>query len=97
MDDQLSPEHIDYTAHTVTIDGQVYPLNDSHFPTVDPADPYRERRRGKPHGIAGRRLPALPALRRHIRIPVHLRRSLPGMQRESPVPRLYPAVRGRQL
>ena len=41
MDDRLLLEHIDYTAHTVTIDGQVYPLNDAHFPTVDPADPYR--------------------------------------------------------
>jgi fructose-1,6-bisphosphatase-3 len=32
---------IDQGAGTVAIDGQTYPLRDSHFPTLDPADPYR--------------------------------------------------------
>lgn len=41
MDDRLLLDRIDYTAHTITIDGQIYPLNDAHFPTIDPADPYR--------------------------------------------------------
>lgn len=41
MEDRLLLEHIDYDAHTVEISGQTYPLNDAHFPTVDPADPYR--------------------------------------------------------
>ncbi len=40
MDDRLLLEDIDYTQNTVTIDGVAYPLNDGHFPTVDPADPY---------------------------------------------------------
>ncbi|MBM6717994.1 fructose-1,6-bisphosphatase [Gemmiger formicilis] len=31
--------HIDYEAGTVTCHGQVYPLLDRDFPTVDPADP----------------------------------------------------------
>ena len=31
--------HIDYQAGTVTCHGQVYPLLDRDFPTVDPADP----------------------------------------------------------
>ncbi|MGM9867963.1 MAG: fructose-1,6-bisphosphatase [Lepagella sp.] len=34
--DKMSP---DFT--TVTIDGNVYPMLDSHFPTIDPQDPYR--------------------------------------------------------
>lgn len=33
--------HIDYEAGTVELDGVVYPLTDTVFPTVDPADPYR--------------------------------------------------------
>jgi fructose-1,6-bisphosphatase-3 len=40
MDDRLLLHHIDYERKTVTIDGVAYPLNDDHFPTVDPADPY---------------------------------------------------------
>ena len=31
---------IDYENKTVEIDGQVYPLKDGLFPTIDPADPY---------------------------------------------------------
>lgn len=41
MDDRLLLDHVDYAAQTVTIDGKTYPLNDGHFPTIDPADPYR--------------------------------------------------------
>lgn len=40
MDDRLLLDHIDYEKQTVTIGGQVYPLNDGHFPTIDPANPY---------------------------------------------------------
>ncbi len=32
--------HIDYKAGKITIDGATYPLRDTHFPTIDPADPY---------------------------------------------------------
>ncbi|HEV7300756.1 MAG TPA: fructose-bisphosphatase class III [Tepidisphaeraceae bacterium] len=32
---------IDYGKGTITLDGQTYPLRDTHFPTIDPADPYR--------------------------------------------------------
>ena len=31
--------HIDWKKGTVTLNGQVYPLRDTSFPTVDPADP----------------------------------------------------------
>jgi fructose-1,6-bisphosphatase III len=31
---------IDYVAGTVSIDGRVYPLLDTYFPTIDPANPY---------------------------------------------------------
>jgi fructose-1,6-bisphosphatase III len=32
--------HMDRTAGTVQVDGKSYPLRDTHFPTIDPADPY---------------------------------------------------------
>ncbi len=31
---------IDYKAGTIDIDGKIYPLRDTHFPTIDPANPY---------------------------------------------------------
>ena len=31
---------IDYTNGTIELDGVVYPLRDTHFPTIDPAHPY---------------------------------------------------------
>ncbi len=41
---------IDSAAGTVEIDGQTYPLLDTYFPTVDPADPYALfARRGRLH------------------------------------------------
>ncbi len=40
MDDRLLLDKIDWEAGTVQVDGQSYPLNDTLFPTVDPADPY---------------------------------------------------------
>ncbi|MBQ7319416.1 MAG: fructose-1,6-bisphosphatase [Clostridia bacterium] len=40
MDDRLLLDKIDHERHVVTIDGVEYPLNDDHFPTVDPTDPY---------------------------------------------------------
>lgn len=33
--------HIDPQAQTITIEGQTYPLLDSHFPTIDWQDPYK--------------------------------------------------------
>ncbi len=41
MDGRLLLDAIDYEHQTITIDGEVYPLNDGHFPTIDPADPYK--------------------------------------------------------
>jgi len=41
LEDRLLLEHIDFSNHTVVIDGTVYLLKDSNFPTIDPADPYR--------------------------------------------------------
>ena len=40
MDDRLVLNAIDYRSRTVTLGGVTYPLNDGHFPTIDPADPY---------------------------------------------------------
>ncbi len=40
MADRLLLGAVDTAACTVAIDGKRYPLNDAHFPTVDPADPY---------------------------------------------------------
>ena len=38
--DRLLLDKIDYESKTVTIDGVRYPLEDTDFPTVDPAKPY---------------------------------------------------------
>lgn len=40
MEDRLVLDKIDYGNNTVTLGGEVHPLNDGHFPTIDPADPY---------------------------------------------------------
>ena len=40
MDDRLLLDKIDYEHRQIEIDGKVYPLADTDFPTVDPADPY---------------------------------------------------------
>ncbi len=40
MEDRAMLEKIDYEKGTVIIDGQEYPLLDTSFPTVDPANPY---------------------------------------------------------
>ena len=32
---------VDYEKYTVTIDGKEYPMNNTFFPTIDPADPYK--------------------------------------------------------
>ena len=34
-------DKVDYERFTVTIDGKEYPMNNTFFPTIDPADPYR--------------------------------------------------------
>ncbi|MBR0517407.1 MAG: fructose-1,6-bisphosphatase, partial [Firmicutes bacterium] len=34
-------DKVDYEKYTVTIDGKEYPMNNTFFPTIDPADPYR--------------------------------------------------------
>jgi fructose-1,6-bisphosphatase-3 len=41
MDHRRLLHHIDGTNGTVKVDGVVYPLRDTLFPTLDPADPYR--------------------------------------------------------
>ena len=40
MEDRLLLDDINYEDLTITIAGESYPLNDGHFPTIDPADPY---------------------------------------------------------
>ncbi len=40
MEGRLVLDDINYEDLTITIDGETYPLNDGHFPTIDPADPY---------------------------------------------------------
>ena len=34
-------DKVDYERYTVTIDGKEYPMNNTFFPTIDPADPYK--------------------------------------------------------
>ena len=41
MDNRLLLNNINYDAGTITLDGKEYQLCDTHFPTIDPADPYR--------------------------------------------------------
>jgi len=41
MEDRRIFEKVDFAAGTVTLGDTVYPLADTHFPTVDPADPLR--------------------------------------------------------
>ncbi len=41
MEDRMLLHRIDFGRHTITLDGKEYPLRDSFFPTIDPADPYR--------------------------------------------------------
>ena len=40
MEDRRQLHLIDYEKGTITLEGKVYELRDSHFPTIDPADPY---------------------------------------------------------
>ena len=40
MEDRLVLDKIDYENNTITLNGETYPLNDGHFPTIDPAEPY---------------------------------------------------------
>ena len=40
MDDRLLLDKIDYEHRCITVDGVTWPLEDTDFPTVDPADPY---------------------------------------------------------
>ena len=40
MEDRLLLDKIDYENSCITIGGVTYPLEDTDFPTVDPADPY---------------------------------------------------------
>jgi fructose-1,6-bisphosphatase-3 len=40
LDERRLLHHIDLAAGTVKIDGKSYALRDTHFPTIDPANPY---------------------------------------------------------
>lgn len=41
MEHRLLLDMIDYKDGTVTIKGKTYPLKDAHFPTINPANPYK--------------------------------------------------------
>lgn len=41
MDSRLLLDKINFDKGTITIEGKEYKLEDSNFPTIDPADPYR--------------------------------------------------------
>jgi len=41
MEKRLLLDKMDLEAGTVTVEGTVYPLRDTNFPTVDPKDPYK--------------------------------------------------------
>ncbi len=40
LDHRRLLHHIDHTAGTIQVDGVTYPLRDTHFPTIDPNNPY---------------------------------------------------------
>lgn len=40
MEDRLLLDKIDYTKGTIDLEGQTYPLQDTLFPTINPAQPY---------------------------------------------------------
>ena len=40
MEDRLQLDKVDYENKCITLDGVTYPMLDTDFPTVDPADPY---------------------------------------------------------
>lgn len=41
MDSMKLLDKIDFDNHTVNIDGKIYKMNNSFFPTIDPKDPYK--------------------------------------------------------
>jgi fructose-1,6-bisphosphatase-3 len=41
MDDRLLLDKIDYKKGTININGKLFKLEDTYFPTIDPADPYK--------------------------------------------------------
>lgn len=41
MEDRLLLNNINYDKGTIMYEGKEYPLTDSNFPTIDPADPYK--------------------------------------------------------
>lgn len=41
MEERLLLSFIDYERGVIRLDGKEYPLTDTNFPTIDPADPYR--------------------------------------------------------
>lgn len=41
MEDRLLLNYINYDKGTIMYEGKEYPLTDSNFPTIDPADPYK--------------------------------------------------------
>lgn len=41
MADRLLLDKVDYEKGTMTLGGKSYPLNDTNFPTIDPANPYQ--------------------------------------------------------
>ena len=41
MEERLLLDKIDYEQGTIRLGDEVYPLNDTHFPTIDPNEPYR--------------------------------------------------------
>ena len=41
LDDRLLLDKIDYKKGTINLYGKEYKLNDTHFPTIDPKDPYK--------------------------------------------------------
>ncbi len=40
MDDRLLLDKIDYKSGKITLNGEIYELNDTNFPTINPANPY---------------------------------------------------------
>ena len=86
MADRLLLDKVDYEHKTVTVDGKVYPMLDTDFPTVDPADPDPP---ADPLRPPQREAPAARAL------PLLQGQPVQDLQRQPALPRVHPHGGGR--
>ena len=97
MADRLLLDKIDYESRTVTVDGRAYPMLDTDFPTVNPADPYALTPEEEIliHQLTLSFLHS-EKLQRHVRFLYSKGSLYQDLQRQPALPRLHPHG-GRRL